>query len=45
MCIRDRLWGGLLAIIVLIFFLKDAKPTFIVACSIPFSLMLSLIHI
>ena len=32
-------WGGLLAIIVLIFFLKDAKPTFIVACSILFSLM------
>lgn len=37
--LSNLLWGGLLAIIVLIFFLKDAKPTFIVACSIPFSLM------
>lgn len=33
--LSNLLWGGLLAIIVLIFFLKDAKPTFIVACSIP----------
>ena len=37
--LSNLLWGGLLAIIVLIFFLKDAKPTFIVAFSIPFSLM------
>ena len=37
--LSNLLWGGLLAIIVLIFFLKDAKPTFIVAYSIPFSLM------
>ena len=37
--ISNLLWGGLLAIIVLILFLKDAKPTLIVACSIPFSLM------
>ena len=37
--LSNLLWGDLLAIIVLIFFLKDAKPTFIVACSIPFSLM------
>ncbi|MFR1784614.1 MAG: efflux RND transporter permease subunit [Ruthenibacterium lactatiformans] len=37
--LSNLLWGGLLAIIVLIIFLKDAKPTFIVACSIPFSLM------
>ena len=37
--LSNLLWGGLLAIIVLIFFLKDAKPTFIVACSIPFRLM------
>lgn len=37
--LSNLLWGGLLAIIVLILFLKDAKPTLIVACSIPFSLM------
>lgn len=37
--LSNLLWGGLLAIVVLILFLKDAKPTLIVACSIPFSLM------
>lgn len=37
--LSNLLWGGLLAIIVLILFLKDARPTLIVACSIPFSLM------
>lgn len=37
--LSNLLWGGLLAILVLILFLKDAKPTLIVACSIPFSLM------
>ena len=37
--LSNLLWGGLLAIIVLIFFLKDAKPTCSVACSIPISLM------
>lgn len=37
--LSNLLWGGLLAILVLILFLKDARPTLIVACSIPFSLM------
>lgn len=40
--LSNLLWGGLLAILVLILFLKDAKPTLIVACSIPFSLMCAL---
>ena len=44
-------WGGVLAVIVLAIFLKDFKPTLVVALSIPISLMfavvlmLSLIHI
>ncbi|MEG0803336.1 MAG: efflux RND transporter permease subunit, partial [Pygmaiobacter sp.] len=40
--LQNLLYGGLLAIIVLIFFLKDAKPTFIIACSIPISLLFAL---
>ena len=37
--LSNLLWGGLLAILILILFLRDARPTLIVACSIPFSLM------
>ena len=37
--LSNLLWGGLLAIVILILFLRDARPTVIVACSIPFSLM------
>ena len=35
--LQNLVIGGLLAILVLIFFLKDAKPTLIIACSIPIS--------
>ncbi|MCL1842363.1 MAG: efflux RND transporter permease subunit [Defluviitaleaceae bacterium] len=35
------LWGGLLAIVILLFFLRDLRPTFIVAISIPVSIMLA----
>ncbi len=37
--LTNLLFGGILAIIVLAIFLKDIRPTFIVACSIPFSLL------
>lgn len=37
--LSNLLWGGLLAVLVLILFLRDARPTLIVACSIPFSLL------
>lgn len=37
--LSNLLWGGLLAIGILILFLRDARPTLIVACSIPFSLL------
>lgn len=36
---QNLLVGGVLAILVLIVFLKDAKPTLIIACSIPISLL------
>jgi len=35
------LWGGLLSIIVLLLFLRDIRPTLIVAVSIPVSLLLA----
>ncbi len=37
--LSNLIYGGILAIFVLAIFLKDIRPTFIVACSIPFSLM------
>ncbi|MEG0146422.1 MAG: efflux RND transporter permease subunit, partial [Clostridia bacterium] len=37
--LENLAFGGLLAILVLILFLRDFKPTFIIACSIPISLM------
>lgn len=40
--LQNLLYGGILAILVLIFFLKSVKPTFIIACSIPISLMVAI---
>ena len=37
--LENLLLGGLLAILVLILFLRDLRPTLIVALSIPFSLL------
>lgn len=37
--LENLLYGGLLAIIILILFLQDAKPTVVIALSIPISLM------
>ena len=36
-------WGGVLAVIVLALFLKDLKPTLVVAMSIPISLMFAVV--
>lgn len=41
--ISNVLFGGLLAIIVLIVFLKDIRPTLVVACSIPISLVTAIV--
>ncbi len=40
--IQNLLYGGLLAIFVLLFFLRNIKPTIIIAFSIPISLMFSI---
>lgn len=37
--LKNIIYGGILAIIVLILFLKDLKPTFIIAVSIPISII------
>lgn len=37
--VQNMIFGGILAIIILFIFLKDIKPTFVVACSIPISIM------
>ena len=40
--LSNLLWGALLAIIVLLIFLKDIRPTVVVAFSIPLSVLLQL---
>jgi HAE1 family hydrophobic/amphiphilic exporter-1 len=37
--VDNMIFGGVLAILILLLFLKDLKPTFVVACSIPISIM------
>ncbi len=41
--INNILFGGALAIIILIIFLKDLRPTAVVACSIPISLVTAIV--
>ena len=41
--LSNLLWGALLAIIVLIIFLKDVKPTAVVAFSIPMSVLFAIV--
>lgn len=41
--LQNLLMGGVLAVLVLVVFLKDPKPTLIIACSIPISLMFAVV--
>ena len=41
--VDNLLLGGLLAILILLFFLRDLRPTFIVACSIPLSVVTAIV--
>ena len=41
--LSNLLWGALLAIIVLFIFLKDIRPTFVVAFSIPLSVLFAIV--
>ena len=39
----NLLMGGVLAVMILLLFLKDIKPTFIIACSIPISVIFAVV--
>ncbi len=41
--IGNLLWGALFAVIILFFFLRDIRPTFIIACSIPLSVIFAIV--
>ena len=41
--LSNLIWGALLAVVVLAFFLKDVKPTIVVAFSIPFSVLAAIV--
>ena len=41
--ISNLLWGGLFAVVILLFFLRDIRPTFIIACSIPISVIFAIV--
>lgn len=40
---KNMIWGALLAILVLLLFLKDIKPTIVIACSIPLSVVAAVV--
>lgn len=40
---QNMIWGALLAILVLLLFLKDIKPTMVIACSIPLSVVAAVV--
>ncbi|MBR5789062.1 MAG: efflux RND transporter permease subunit [Lachnospiraceae bacterium] len=41
--VKNMLYGGILAIIILFIFLRDLKPTLVVACSIPVSVIAAVV--
>lgn len=41
--ISNLLWGALFAVVILLFFLRDIRPTFIIACSIPISVIFAIV--
>lgn len=41
--LKNLLYGAVLAIIILLVFLKSIRPTFVIACSIPISIMTALV--
>lgn len=41
--ISNLLWGALFAVVILLLFLRDIRPTFIIACSIPISVIFAIV--
>ena len=40
---ENMIYGGILAILILFLFLRDIKPTFVIACSIPISVVAAIV--
>ena len=40
---QNMIWGAILAILVLLLYLKDIKPTIVIACSIPLSVVAAIV--
>lgn len=41
--LQNLVFGAALAILILLFFLKDIRPTFVIACSIPISILTAIV--
>lgn len=41
--LQNIIYGAILAILILLLFLKDFRPTFVIACSIPISIMFAIV--
>ena len=41
--LQNMIWGALLAVLVLIVFLKDFRPTIVIGCSIPLSVIFAIV--
>ena len=41
--LQNLLFGAVLAILILLLFLKDIRPTFVIACSIPISILTAIV--
>lgn len=41
--LQNMIFGGILAVVILLFFLKDIKPTIVIACSIPVSVIFAVV--
>ena len=41
--LQNLIYGAILAVIILLVFLKSLRPTFVIACSIPISIMTALV--
>ncbi len=41
--ISNLLWGALFAVLILLVFLRDIRPTFVIACSIPISVIFAVV--
>lgn len=41
--LQNLVFGAILAILILLLFLRDIRPTFVIACSIPISILTAIV--